>query len=82
MASDVAYAPLTHLSEDEQLLRQSVRDFAQAEIRPIVREMDEHAKMSPDLIKKLFGLGTRGTRTRTRQPGRESDSPGRECASP
>ncbi len=60
MASDVAYAPLTHLSEDEQLLRQSVRDFAQAEIRPIVREMDEHAKMSPDLIKKLFGLGIMG----------------------
>ena len=52
--------PLTHLSEDEQLLRQSVRDFALAEVRPLAREMDEHAKMSAPLIEKLFGLGVMG----------------------
>jgi len=60
MSADVTLPPLTILSEDEQLLRQSVRDFANAEIRPLVREMDEHAKMAPALIEKLFGLGIMG----------------------
>jgi alkylation response protein AidB-like acyl-CoA dehydrogenase len=58
--ADAPLPPLTQLSEDEQLLRQSVRDFALAEVRPLVREMDEHAKMSPALIEKLFGLGIMG----------------------
>ena len=58
--SDASFPPLTVLAEDEQILRQSVRDFALAEIRPISREMDDHAKMSPALIEKLFGLGLMG----------------------
>jgi len=60
MSVDATRPPLTVLSEDEQLLRQSVHDFAAAEIRPLVREMDEHAKMAPALIQKLFGLGIMG----------------------
>ena len=60
MSADVTFQPLTLLSEDEQLLRQSVHDFATAEIRPLVREMDDQAKMSPALIEKLFGLGIMG----------------------
>lgn len=60
MSADVTPSPLTLLSEDEQILRQSVRDFAAAEIRPLVRDMDEHAKMAPALIEKLFGLGIMG----------------------
>ena len=60
MSVDAARVPLTVLSEDEQLLRESVHDFARAEIRPLVREMDEHAKMSPELIQKLFALGIMG----------------------
>ena len=58
--SDASLPPLTVLAEDEQILRQSVRDFANAEMRPLTREMDEHAKMSPALIEKLFGLGLMG----------------------
>ena len=49
--------PLTELTEDERLLRDSVRDFAETEIRPLVREMDEHAKIPRALIDRLFGLG-------------------------
>jgi len=49
--------PLTTLSEDEQLFRDSVYEFADREIRPRVREMDEHAKIPADLIEKLFDLG-------------------------
>ena len=38
---------LTSLSEDERLVRDSVYEFADREIRPLVREMDEQAKMPP-----------------------------------
>ena len=52
--------PLTTLAEDERLLRDSVYEFADKEIRPLVREMDEHAKFAPALIEKLFALGVMG----------------------
>jgi alkylation response protein AidB-like acyl-CoA dehydrogenase len=48
---------LTTLTEDEQLLRDSVYEFADREIRPLVREMDEHAKIPRQLIDQLFDLG-------------------------
>src|ERR1044072_3142276 len=49
--------PLTQLSPDESLFGASVYEFADREIRPIVREMDEHAKIPPDLLAGLFDLG-------------------------
>ena len=52
--------PLTTLSEDETLFRDSVYEFADREIRPSVREMDGHAKIPRQLIDRLFGLGTMG----------------------
>ncbi|MEZ5290534.1 MAG: acyl-CoA dehydrogenase family protein [Vicinamibacterales bacterium] len=61
--SDAALAPipaLTQLSEDEQLFADSVSEFADREIRPLVREMDEHAKIAPGLLPKLFDLGIMG----------------------
>jgi alkylation response protein AidB-like acyl-CoA dehydrogenase len=51
---------LTALSEDEQLFRDSVYEFADREIRPLVREMDEHAKIDKALVAKLFDLGVMG----------------------
>ena len=52
--------PLTTLAEDERLFRDSVYEFADREIRPLVREMDEHAKIPRALIDKLFDLGVMG----------------------
>jgi alkylation response protein AidB-like acyl-CoA dehydrogenase len=52
--------PLTRLTEDEQLFRQSVLEFAERDLQPRVREMDEHARMPRDLIDQLFGLGVMG----------------------
>ena len=52
--------PLTVLADDERLLRDSVYEFADKEIRPLVREMDEHAKFAPALVDKLFALGVMG----------------------
>ncbi len=48
---------LTHLAEDEVIFRDSVYEFADREIRPLVREMDERAKIPRALIDRLFGLG-------------------------
>jgi alkylation response protein AidB-like acyl-CoA dehydrogenase len=59
----LAAGPLTSYSEDEQMFRASVHEFAEGEIRPRVEEMDEHAKMSPEIIKQLFDLGLMGVET-------------------
>jgi alkylation response protein AidB-like acyl-CoA dehydrogenase len=52
--------PLTQLSEDELILRDSVREFAEARVRPLVREMDEQAKIPKSLVEALFDLGVMG----------------------
>ena len=53
-------SPLTVLAEDELLLRDSVRQFAETTVRPLVRQMDEDAKMPRTLIDHLFDLGVMG----------------------
>jgi len=55
-----AATSLTTLAEDEQLIRASVREFALARVRPLVREMDEHARIPRELIDGLFDLGVMG----------------------
>jgi alkylation response protein AidB-like acyl-CoA dehydrogenase len=60
MRTEVAHPPLTLLSEDERLFRDSVYEFADREIRPHVRDMDEHAKIPRELVDKLFDLGVMG----------------------
>src|SRR4029434_1035896 len=55
--------PLTTLSEDEQMFRESVREFAEGELRPRVEAMDEDAKLDPALIKQCFELGLMGIET-------------------
>jgi alkylation response protein AidB-like acyl-CoA dehydrogenase len=61
--TDVAARPLTSLGEDETLFRDSVYEFADREIRPLVREMDEHAKIPRSLVDKLFDLGVMAIET-------------------
>src|ERR1700674_3698471 len=53
-------APLTVLSEEEQMFQQSVRDFAVEKIRPLVHDMDKAGTMSPDLIRSFLELGIMG----------------------
>lgn len=59
----LAGRPLTTLSEDEQMFRASVREFAEGELRPRVASMDEQAKLDPQLIKQCFSLGLMGIET-------------------
>ena len=55
--------PLTTLSEDEQMFRESVREFAEGEIRKRVEEMDEQGRLDPALTKQCFELGLMGIET-------------------
>ncbi|MFW9984351.1 MAG: acyl-CoA dehydrogenase family protein [Candidatus Odinarchaeota archaeon] len=47
-------------SQDEELFRQTVREFAQKEIRPHTREMDETGQLPKGLVKKMADLGLLG----------------------
>ena len=48
------------LTDDQALLRRSVREFAETEIKPYVREWDEAQHFPPDLLPKLADLGLMG----------------------
>src|SRR5215813_14530025 len=52
--------PLTFLSEDEQLFRESYQSFAQERIQPLVHKMDEEEKLDQSIIPQLFDLGLMG----------------------
>jgi alkylation response protein AidB-like acyl-CoA dehydrogenase len=52
--------PLTTLTDEEVLFQQSVREFAEQEIRPLAAEMDEQSKFSQNLLQQLFDLGLMG----------------------
>ena len=53
-------APLTQLSEEEILFRDTVRRFAREQIAPLVRTMDDTAKFDKNLLHQLFDLGLMG----------------------
>ncbi len=55
-----AIQPLTVLSEDEQMLFDAVKSFAEEKIKPISRDMDEKAEMDPKIIQELFEMGLMG----------------------
>jgi alkylation response protein AidB-like acyl-CoA dehydrogenase len=48
------------LSEEQELLRRTVREFAEAEMRPHVMEWDEAQQFPMDLVPKLAALGLTG----------------------
>jgi alkylation response protein AidB-like acyl-CoA dehydrogenase len=52
--------PLTSLADDETMFRDSVRAFAEEQVRPLVRQMDEEQKIPRALIDRLFDLGVMG----------------------
>jgi len=60
MLQDKGPRALTQLGEDEQMFRKTVRQIAQEEIAPLVREMDEAQQMNAGMVRKLFGLGLMG----------------------
>jgi alkylation response protein AidB-like acyl-CoA dehydrogenase len=53
-------APLTQLTEDEQMLKDAAAEFAESVIKPKVHEMDKAAKLDPEIIKMFFEMGFMG----------------------
>ena len=48
------------LTDDQQLLRRAVREFAEAELRPHVRAWDEAQHLPIELVPALAALGLVG----------------------
>lgn len=52
--------PITMLSEEEQMFRDAVSDFAREQIAPHVKEMDAKGEFRKDIIPQFFELGLMG----------------------
>jgi alkylation response protein AidB-like acyl-CoA dehydrogenase len=48
---------LTSLSDEEELFRSSIREFAEGEVRPRLEKMERDAKLDRELIDQCFDLG-------------------------
>jgi len=48
------------LTEEQNLIRETVREFAEREIKPVAKELDEKAEFSHDLTRKMGELGLFG----------------------
>jgi alkylation response protein AidB-like acyl-CoA dehydrogenase len=44
------------LSEEQKLLKESVREFAESEVRPLAKELDETGRFPRELFKKAATL--------------------------
>ena len=62
MTDTVSATPpaLTSLTEEEVMFRDAVREFAESEVRPLVKSMDEAARFELSLIPRFFELGLMG----------------------
>lgn len=58
--TEIPPTPITHMSETESLMAESVSKFAQETVLPKVREMDEAEAMDPTIIERLFEQGLMG----------------------
>ncbi|EON96428.1 putative acyl- dehydrogenase protein [Phaeoacremonium minimum UCRPA7] len=58
--SDIPPTPITHLSELEAAMQDSVQKFANDVILPKVRDMDEAEAMDPTIVEQLFEQGLMG----------------------
>jgi alkylation response protein AidB-like acyl-CoA dehydrogenase len=61
--------PLTSLSDEEVMFRDAVAEFADQDVRPLVREMERAGRIDSDLIPKFFSLGLMGIEVAERYGG-------------
>jgi alkylation response protein AidB-like acyl-CoA dehydrogenase len=48
------------LTDEQQMLKQTVRRFAEQDVRPVMKELDQKEEFSVDLTRKMFDLGLFG----------------------
>lgn len=56
----IQHSPITRFTEDEEMTRDMARQWADQELKPIVREMDDEAKLRPEILESLFQCGFMG----------------------
>src|SRR5713101_3721835 len=61
------------LTEEQKLLQKSVREFAESEVRPLAKELDETGHLPRALFKKAAGLGLTGVAVPEAEGGAGSD---------
>lgn len=61
--SEAPALPLLHFTEDEEMFRSAVAQFAQDVVGPKVREMDEAENMDPAVVRGMFDSGLMGVET-------------------
>ena len=61
------------LSTEQEILRDSVRKFAEKEIKPIARELDEKEEFSYETMRKMAALGLFGVIVPEKYEGQEMD---------
>ncbi|XP_033466557.1 short/branched chain specific acyl-CoA dehydrogenase, mitochondrial [Epinephelus lanceolatus] len=59
-AGGVSFPPLQTYSEEESMMREAVKKYAQERIAPFVSKMDENSAMDEEVIKSLFEQGLMG----------------------
>jgi alkylation response protein AidB-like acyl-CoA dehydrogenase len=62
-----------YLTEEHNLIRKTVHDFAEREIRPVAHELDEKEEFSIELTRKMGEIGLFGLRTPEEYGGLEMD---------
>src|SRR5512139_1374091 len=61
------------LSMEQEILRNSVRQFAEKEIKPVVRELDEKEEFSYETMRKMGKIGLFGMFVSDRYGGQAMD---------
>jgi len=62
-----------NLSEEHRMIRETVRNFAEREIKPVAQELDEKAEFSVELTRKMGELGLFGIYLPQKYGGQEMD---------
>lgn len=64
--------PLTFLSDDEIMMKETVARMAEEKIKPLVRQMDESSTLDPSVVRELFENGLMGIEVDGEYGGTES----------
>jgi alkylation response protein AidB-like acyl-CoA dehydrogenase len=64
--------PLTTLSEDEKFFFDTVQNFANEKIQPLVKKMDDDAELDQSIIPQLFEMGLMGIEIQEQYGGAET----------